>query len=77
MGRMKLKQVSLALSQLAARVVHVRHQQEAFEETRQLRAALEWLIENGVGVADLVQVLEHPDWENKLTRQLTELGMVK
>jgi len=77
MGRMKLKQVSPALSQLAARVVHVRHQQEAFDETRQLRAALEWLIENGAVVADLMQVLGHPDWENKLTHQLTELGIMK
>ncbi len=63
---MKLKHVSPALSKMAASVVHARHQQEAYEETRQLRMTLERLIQKGVGAADLLQVLAHPQWESQL-----------
>lgn len=72
-----LKRLSPALSKMAARLVHARHQQEAFEETRLLRLALARLMQRGVGETDLLQVLSHPQWENKLAHRLGDAGMTE
>lgn len=68
-----MARLSDSLAKLATHIVRERHKDEARAEAHQLRRTLERLIERGVSDSELLSVLKHDHWENRLALRMADL----
>jgi hypothetical protein len=72
-----MERLSKALAGMATKMVYERKQEEAAAEARQLRKTLERLIFRGVSQDELLRILGHEHWENRIALRMSETGLTK
>lgn len=65
------------LAGLATKMVYERKQEEAAVEARRLRKTLERLVFRGVSQDELLRILNHEHWENRLGLRMSETGLTQ